>query len=199
MKRLVLSIFLVLAALAAWSQTKYEPTVKEISFSILLITQDETTTIPQVNYCIYIGNEDSKEKDKLMADSQVIINLSLVHPVPEVLNKVDVKAKKRWFAAYTDTTQGFSATKPLLTKEIWKIVPARIQHVLLALGIDDLDLILISHNMYSGGTNIYYQPKYDKDKDFYSKKVEILKVYFDSHDVDQAIPLEKVSPDEVIS
>jgi uncharacterized protein YxeA len=142
-------------------------------------------------YCIYIGNEETEEYDNMTADEDIFVCFQLLHPV-EFLKEYNFQPWKRWYALYIDATKNTKMIGEMLTKQVWSDLPIILKHVVVALGINDNDLTLINFNAITGSVTILYNPKYDKDENFYIRKLEKLKKYFNTHDMNRDIPLSSV-------
>jgi hypothetical protein len=186
MKRLILPIlfFAVLSLCAFLPISDYELSVKEVDGEILSFQNQVMTREPYITYCLYLGNEKTKELD----DVPSLANFSLIHPI-EKFNNLD--AAKRWYISYSTgdpNRPGFLV--PLLETENWSRTPKLLKHILMAFGPDDNDLILISYNVFSQSVSVRYHPRFEKDKAYYEGKLQILQTYWNSHNLEDDISLD---------
>jgi hypothetical protein len=187
----VLVWLLALAGLAPAAAAQGSlPVVKELG-TRTLVNGVPTIGAP-IGYCLFLAG-DRTEPDYLVGTG-TIANLSLVHPVPQVNARMELKAKKRWYAAVTGSAGGVvaSSLKPLLTGQVWRTIPARLRHVVDALGVDDAELVLVSSNLNTGSISVYFVPAHDKDRAFYQEKRDLLEQYIHGHDMDAELSLAQV-------
>jgi hypothetical protein len=193
MKYPALVLVFILAASAAWADVRTDgPIVKEIHFTAYQMRDGKLSTHPETDYCLYYRDKETRRID---AAATTTMSLLLVHPAPQVAARLASRAKKDWYVSFTDSVQGISDHAPLLSKDNWKAIPAPLQNILIGLGIDDSDLILIACDLHAGSTSVYYHPRHDKDRAFYAGRLKALKAYLVTHDIGKAVSLEMVAPE----
>jgi hypothetical protein len=194
MKKVVYSLLMFSLALSAGGQCRiYAPRVKQIPVIVGSNTSSVSgTRSVDINYCLSFGDEETDRIDEESGRARSQQNLMLLHPVPEAASRMSSPTPHRWL---TKCLNGFVAPEmaiPLLVESTWKKIPAPVRHVLVALGIDDPDLILVSCQQLSGSISIYYSPRYQRDRAFYEAKLEILNEYLKNHDPRTDVPLSSV-------
>ncbi len=170
------------------------PYVRDLVSQISVTKGNSTTTTTDTTYCIYFGNQGSEKSD----DSGVIDDLMFLRPAKEVAEKM-APARKRWYAVMANASSNLTIVEALLEREVWARMPASMKNILVGLGIDDEDLVLILLNVRSGSIKVYFHPRHDHDKAFYEQKRQRIQSYLDGHDADQDIPFDEVVRDEMIS
>ena len=167
---------------------RYKAVVREIG-THRVVNGIPTDGAP-LSYCLFLAG-DRVEPDYL---SGTINNVALVHPVPAVMARMGQKAPRRWYAAYTGSTGAVvvNGFQPLLSEEVWKTIPARMRHVLAAMGIDNADLVLVSCNLNTGSIAVYFLPIHDKDRAYYERELQLLQSYVRTHDMDADLGLDQV-------
>jgi len=182
--------FLSLASAHGQAAPRYHPTLKEIGSGTYV--NGKPVTGPPAGYCLYIAG-DRTEPDYL-AWTSTVNNLSLVHPLPQVAAQMDLKARGRWYASRISALGGDAENRlvPLLTEGEWRTIPAPLQDIVAALGIDDSELVLVSSNLNSGAISVYFLPAFDKDKGYYERKLDVLARYVSTHDMDVRMSLQEI-------
>jgi hypothetical protein len=181
------TLALLLASCAARGQTPdFSAQVRGIPFKSGLTELGDTQW--DVHYCLYFGDEQARLADDDPVTARATRTLMLLHPVPEVAQRMQPAAPHRWFVI----ARGGSGTTPpaaLLVDAVWKRVPTAVRHVLAALGLDDPDLILISCRLDTGTISVFYHPRFDRDRALYECRLDALKRYLRVHAWSGDLPL----------
>jgi len=135
------------------------------------------------SYCLYVGSEAAYERD--MSSLGETGSLWLVHPA----------SRARWYASCSSPggCGGIFGLKPLLEEAVWHAIPAPVQHVLDAVGVDDPDLVLISYRVSSGSVYVYFNTRHDHDEEFYLGKLSMLRRYIRTTNMEMAVPLDRLA------
>jgi len=194
MKHTMLVLALVLAAGAARAEvTAYNPIVKEIYFTAYQMGDGgKLFTRLETDYCLYLHFKAAHIRKIDAAVKETTALLLLTHPAPEVAAGLSVRAMKNWYVSRTDTVRGISNRVPLLSDAAWKTVPALLQNILVGLGVDDDDLVLIVCDLFKGNISAYYHPRYDRNKTFYTERLKGLQAYVKTNDMEKAVPLDRI-------
>jgi hypothetical protein len=194
MKEVVFSLLMFSLTFATGAQCKiYAPCVKQIRVIVGSRKPSVSgTTSVDVNYCLYLGDEDTDRIDEESGRAHSQQNLMLLHPVPEIAARMNPQPPHRWYAKCLNGSLRSDTSTPLLVESTWKEIPTYVRHILVALGIDDPDLILVSFQVLSGSISVYYNPRYQRDRAFYERKLNILQDYMKSHDIQKDLPLSAV-------
>ncbi len=163
------------------------PYVKEQVSEVSVTKGTSTTTTADTTYCIYFDNQENEKYD----DSRVVDDLMFLRPSKNVAENM-TPAKKRWYAILANASSNLTVVGALLDTEVWARMPAAMKNILVGLGVDDEDLVLILLNLRSGSIKVYYHPRHDHDRAFYEQKLGLLQSYLDDHDANQDIPLDEV-------
>jgi hypothetical protein len=143
------------------------------------------------HYCIFFGDEESDRIDEDAGRARCRKSLLLLHPVEDVASRMAFRATRRWYAILTNA--GNSCTRDLYDDSIWRSVPIAARHVLVALGADDPDLILISCQFLSGSMSVYYHPRFNRDRAFYEERLRVLRDYLATHDLWEDLPTDRAA------
>jgi hypothetical protein len=193
--RMVLVVMLVATAGCSNAEQRYcFPSVRQIDFVVASFSDGLSTRQSEFLYCLYVGNEETERIDREAEKSQVTVNVSLIHPVPGAGPVLRSNARERWYVTQTDSTRRFVRIGPVFEQASWNVIPPLAQHVLLALGPSDDDLLLISWSGISGSLSVFYSPRVQKDKSFHEAKLAMIQEYFRTHDIDEEIPYSRITP-----
>lgn len=165
------------------------PYVREINYFVDTFSRNVVSRQAETMYCLYFGSRETERIDQRATEAPSILNVSLVHPVRTVAAFLSVQAEKRWYATLINSRQNLAITSPLFEEKGWSIVPVLAKHILLALGADDEDLILISWNGMSGSVSVFYHPRFNNNRRFYEEKLKLLMEYLATHDTRADISL----------
>jgi hypothetical protein len=194
MKEVAFSLALLSLTFPAGAQCRiYSPCVKQIRAIVGSSKPNVSgTDSVDVNYCLYLGDQETDRIDEESGRAHSQQNLMLLHPVPDVAARMNPQPPHRWYAKCLNGSLRSDTTSPLLVETTWKEIPAPVRHILVALGIDDPDLITVSYQILSGSISVYYNPRYQRDRIFYEGKLQILREYMKSHDMQKDLPLNAV-------
>jgi hypothetical protein len=193
MKHLALiMVFFFLALFTYAEPINYQASVREVKAQVITLYQGKSETHEDITYCLYVGNDETRQIDRYLADAPEVGQFVLVHPVPEIAFKFTIRAKDRWYAMYTDMNQNppIPIMTELLNEDTWKLVPNVEKNLLKALGEQNDDLIVISYNIPSKSVNVYFHPKHEKDRAFYEEKLKILVEYMAKVDLNSDLGLD---------
>jgi hypothetical protein len=182
MKRLLILLVLVQSTWIVWADGKYDPVL--LGNGSPVPPNGNRSTPGSASYCLYLGSAAARRVDVLSAGTAG--NLWLVHPVRD----------RRWYVACAGV-EGCGAVgglEPLLEQRVWRAIPAPVQRVLDALGVDDPDLVVISCRLNTGSVYIYFNTAYVQDLGFYQRKLALLKRYVKTHDMETGLRLEELRP-----
>ncbi len=194
--RIMLAVSFVLTACSANAeQIDRFPSVRQIDYIVESFSDGLSTHLSEFLYCLYVGNEETEKIDRQAEKSQVTVNVSLVHPAPGAGPVLRSNAGERWYVAQTDSTRRFVKIGPVFDQMAWNVIPRLARHVLLALGPNDDDLILISWNGMSGSLSVFYSPRVQKDRSFFDSKLAMIQKYMETHDLDDEIPFNRIAPE----
>jgi hypothetical protein len=205
MRRMSVAIFLSLcmggALLQAAPRQAY---VRQVDYIVESLEGDQCTLQAQSLFMLYLGNPETERIDSAISPGGATWSLSLVHPVSEQSGfpvagsgtSQKAAARNRWYVTETDTARNVMRSGPLMDRSVWRTIPVLARSVLLALGPDDEDLILIAWNGISGSLSVFYTPKVQTDRTFYERKLEVLRGYMVEHGSQDDVPYERIDASE---
>lgn len=176
--------------------------VRQVDYVVESFEEDQPTLETKSLFMLYLGNAETELLDSALARGEVTWSVSLVHPVSEQSGfpvagsgtSPKVAARNRWYMTETDTARNIRRHGPLMDRTVWGAVPVLARRVLLALGPDDDDLILIAWNGISGSISVYYAPRVQTDRAFHEKKLALLLGTMDEHGAQDDVPYERIDP-----
>jgi hypothetical protein len=177
--------------------------VRQVDYVVESFEGDQRTLQAQFLFILYLGNPETERLDSAPSQGSVVWSVSLVHPVSEQSGfpvagsgtSAKIASRNRWYVTEIDTARNIMRHGPLMNRSVWRTIPVLARQVLLALGPDDEDLILIAWNGVSGSIGVYYAPRVQTDRAFYERKLEVLLGSMDEHGSLDDVPYERVDPE----
>ena len=203
MSKTMVAVFLLFgmggAFLAAAPRQAY---VRQVHYVVESFEGDQRTLQAQSLFMLYLGNPETERLDSVTSRGGVTWSVSLVHPVsgqggsPSARSGASptAAARNRWYVTETDTARNLMRSGPLLNRSVWRTIPVLARQVLLALGPDDDELILIAWNGISGSLSVFYTPEVQTNRTFYEGKLEVLRGYLDEQGSQDDVPYERIDP-----
>jgi hypothetical protein len=176
--------------------------VRQIDYVVESFEGDQRTLEAQSLFMLYLGNPETELLDSSTARSGVVWSVSLVHPVserggfPVAGSGTSPKgpARNRWYVTETDSARNIVRHAPLMNRSVWHTIPVLARRVLLALGPDDEDLILIAWNGISGSLSVFYNPRVQTDRAFHENRLAMLLGSLNEHGTED-VPYERIDPE----
>ena len=200
-RKALVVIFFWLATLAAWPQAGLQgqaagPLCARDRLHRGILFGRRVSRETRSMLTLYIGNAESVRLDTLAVRTGLTRSVCLVHPVAATGGALKSSATSRlpWYVTETDTTRNLFRRGPLLNRAVWSTVPLIARHVLMALGPDDPDLILISWNGVSGSLSVLFDPALQADRPFHERKLDALLRYLGGHQPTADVPYECIDP-----
>jgi len=180
MKRIVILIcmFIFLFSISGQSVFSDEMYWSVQSTTIKVLYREKGKLVEEFHeeYYLYYGNQNTLYREKTLSGQRIFSCFYLIHPGPDV--EMPFEAPHRWYVRIR--LRGYLSPKAraLFDEEIWTNIPQKVKYVLDAFSVDNPDLFLIWCDTLTGSIQVFFHPRYDEDRQYYLKMLEIINTYF---------------------
>lgn len=163
----LLALLLLLPAWISYPQDQQKPQWSVESYTVTIYKTGGDSPEQHEEYYLYYGTDETKRLDRLYDNNRVKIGIYVYYVSPEL--DVNFEAPKRWYLQVFDSRKGFSKEYAVYDPEIWGALPGELKTLVQNVPIENTRVVLIYYSVLSQSIEVFYDPKYSQDKQFYKK------------------------------